>query len=85
VLRGRFDREAAETQVDTRVLTVALHRGPIAGLAVLALAVGLPSTLLADGGPVQAVGVVALLAFVTFGSVALGSGAAAIAARDDDG
>jgi len=85
VLRGRFDREAAETQVDTRAPTLALHRRPIAGLAILALAVGLPSTFLADGGPVQAVGVVALLAFVMFGSIALGSGAAAIAARDDDG
>jgi cytochrome d ubiquinol oxidase subunit II len=85
VLRGRFDREAAETQVDTRAPTLPLHRRPIAGLAILALGVGLPSTFLADGGPVQAVGVVALLAFVMFGSVALGSGAAAIAARDDDG
>ena len=85
VLRGRFDREAAETQVDSRAPTLALHRRPIAGVAILALAVGLPSTFLADGGPVQAVGVVALLAFVTFGSVALGAGAAAIAARDDYG
>jgi cytochrome d ubiquinol oxidase subunit II len=83
VLRGRFDREATETRADTRAPTPALHRWPIAGLAILALAVGLPSTFLADGGPVQAVGVVALLAFVTFGSVALGSGAATIAARDD--
>jgi cytochrome d ubiquinol oxidase subunit II len=85
VLRGRFDREAAETQVDRRAPTLALHRRPIAGLAILALSVGLPSTFLVDGGPVQAVGVLALLAFVTLGSVALGSGAAAIAARDDDG
>ena len=55
------------------------------GLAILALAVGLPLTLLADGGPGQTVGVVALLAFVAFGSVAVGSGAAAVAARDEDG
>jgi cytochrome d ubiquinol oxidase subunit II len=85
VLRGRFDSEAAETQADTRAPTLALHRRPITGLAILALAVGLPSTFLADGGLVQAVGVVTLLAFVTFGSVVLGSRAAAIAARDDDG
>jgi cytochrome bd ubiquinol oxidase subunit II len=84
VLRGRFDREVAETQVETRAPTAALHRWSIAGLAILALAVGLPSTFLADGGPVQAVGVVALLAFVTFGSIALGAAAAAVAARDDD-
>jgi hypothetical protein len=52
---------------------------------MLALAVGLPSTLVPDGGPVQAVGVVALLAFVVLGSVALGSNAAAGAARDEEG
>jgi cytochrome d ubiquinol oxidase subunit II len=85
VLRGRFDRDAAEAQVDTRALTDAPHRRPLVGLAVLALAVGLPSTLLTDGGPVQAVGVVALLAFVALGSVALGSDAAAVAARDEQG
>ena len=85
VLRGRFDREAAETQADTRAPNVALHRRPIAVLAILGLTVGLPSTFLADGGPVQAVGVVALLAFVMFGSAALGSAAAAVAAHDEDG
>jgi cytochrome bd ubiquinol oxidase subunit II len=85
VLRGRFDREAAETQADTRARTVALHGRPIAVLAMLALTVGLPSTFLADGGPVQAVGVVALLAFVTFGSAALGSAAAAVATHDEGG
>ncbi len=52
--------------------------------AVLALAVGLPLTFLLDGGAAQAVGVVALLAFVGFGSVALGSRAAAAAAADED-
>ena len=85
VLRGRFDHEAAETQVGTRALTAVVHRPPLAGLAILALAVGLPLTLGADGGPVQGVGVVALLAFVAFGSAALGSAAAAVAARDEDG
>ena len=85
VLRGRVDRQAAETQADTRAPNVALHRRPIAVLAILGLTVGLPSTFLADGGPVQAVGVVALLAFVMFGSAALGSAAAAVAAHDEDG
>jgi cytochrome d ubiquinol oxidase subunit II len=83
VLRGRFDREGAETQVDRRARAIARSRRPIAVFAILALTVGLPSTLLADGGPVQAVGVVALLAFVAFGSAALGSAAAAVAADDD--
>jgi cytochrome d ubiquinol oxidase subunit II len=85
VLRGRFDHEATEGDVDARGRTAALHRRPFGGLAILALAIGLPSTLVADGGPVQAVGVVALLAFVAFGSVALGSAAATAAARDEDG
>jgi hypothetical protein len=42
-------------------------------------------TLIADGGPVLAVGVVALLAFVALGSIAVGSGAAIVAAQDEDG
>jgi cytochrome d ubiquinol oxidase subunit II len=83
VLRGRFDREGAETRVETRAPATARSRRPITVFAILALTVGLPSTLLADGGPVQAVGVVALLAFVAFGSAALGSAAAAVAADDD--
>jgi hypothetical protein len=62
-----------------------LPRGPLAGLAILALAVGLPLTLVPDGGPVQAVGVIGLLAFVAVGSVALGSAAAAVGGRDEDG
>jgi cytochrome bd ubiquinol oxidase subunit II len=84
VLRGRFDREATEADAEARKGTVAPHRRPSGGLAVLALAIGLPLTLGAEGGPVQAVGVVALLAFVAFGSAALGFAAAAVAARDDD-
>ena len=85
VLRGRFDRKPAETDAEAPRDTVAPHRRPSGGLAVLALAIGLPLTLVAEGGPVQAVGVVALLAFVAFGSAALGFAAAAVAARDDDG
>jgi cytochrome d ubiquinol oxidase subunit II len=85
VLRGRFDREAAEADVEKRGVAVAPHRRPLAWLTVLALAIGLPLTLIPDGGPVQAVGVAALLAFVAFGSVALGSAAAAGAAHDEDG
>jgi cytochrome d ubiquinol oxidase subunit II len=85
VLRGRFNREAAGPEVEPRVPRVAVRGGPLVGLAILALAIGLPLTLLADGGPVQTAGVVALLAFVAFGSVAVGSGAAAVAARDEDG
>ncbi|MDQ3866369.1 MAG: hypothetical protein M3304_06025, partial [Actinomycetota bacterium] len=64
---------------------VAAHPRAISGLAVFTLAVGLPLTLVPDAGPAQAGGVVALLASVAFGSVALGSRAAAVAARDEDG
>jgi len=83
VLHGRFDREAARADVERRGDTLAVRPRAIAGLAILALAVGLPSTLVPDGGPVQAVGVVALLAFIVLGSVALGSNAAAGAASDE--
>ena len=85
VLRGRFDRRAARADLETRGVTLAPRPRPIATLAILALAVGLPSTLVADGGPLQAVGIVALLAFVAFAWVALGSNAAAVAAREEDG
>ena len=85
VLRGRFDRGAARADIETRGVTLTFRARLIPGLAILALAVGLPSTLVADGGPVQAAGVVALLSSVMFAWVALGSGAAAVAARDEDG
>jgi cytochrome bd ubiquinol oxidase subunit II len=86
VLHGRFDPERAGADVETRAVRVAVHRrAMVVGLAVLALALGLPMTLVPDGGPAQAVGVVALLAFVALGSVALGSRAAAVAARDEEG
>lgn len=84
VLRGRFDREAARADVDTRGVALTSRPRLIVALAILALAVGLPSTLLPDGGPVQAVGVVALLFFVTFAWMALGSSAAAVAASDEE-
>jgi cytochrome bd ubiquinol oxidase subunit II len=83
VLRGRFDREAAGVDAERRAVAVARRPRPLVWLAVVALAAGLPLTLVSDGGPVQAAGVVALLAFVAFGSVAVGTAAAAFAARDD--
>ena len=84
VLRGRFDREASARHVAHRKVPVGPQRRPLGRLAVLALAVGLPLTLLMDGGPGLAAGIVALLAFVALGSVAVGSGVAA-AVRDEDG
>jgi cytochrome bd ubiquinol oxidase subunit II len=84
VLRGRFDREAAGANIEKRVEPMAPRRRPLVWLTVLALAVGLPLTLIPAGGPAQAVGVVSLLAFVALGSAALGSAAATVAAHDED-
>ena len=85
VLSGRFDREARRSDVERRrIAEAAPRRRPLVGVAALALAVGLPLTVVPAGGPVQAVGVVALLTFLALGSVALGSAAASVAARDDE-
>jgi cytochrome d ubiquinol oxidase subunit II len=84
VLRGRFDREATGAGVERHRRTVDWHGRLLVGIAVVALAVGVPLTLVADGGPLQAAGVVGLLAFVAFGSAALGSAAAAVGARDEE-
>jgi cytochrome bd-type quinol oxidase subunit 2 len=85
VLRGRFDREAAGPDAEKSGLPVAACPRPLLWTTLLTLAVGVPLTLIADGGPVLAVGVVALLAFVALGSIAVGSGAATVAAQDEDG
>jgi cytochrome d ubiquinol oxidase subunit II len=85
VLRGRFDSEAARPDVEKRGLPVVAQRRPLVWMTLLALVVALPSMLVADGGPVLVLGVIALLAFVALGSIAVGSGAASVAARDEDG
>jgi cytochrome bd ubiquinol oxidase subunit II len=85
VLRGRFDREAVGADVEKSGLPVTARPRPLVWTTLLTLAVGVPLTLIADGGPVLAVGVVALLAFVALGSIAVGSGAAIVAAHDEDG
>jgi cytochrome bd ubiquinol oxidase subunit II len=83
VLRGRFDHDAAEAAPERRGHAVAQHPRALSRLAILALAAGLPLTLVPNGGPVQAAGVVGLLAFVGFASAALGAAATAATARDD--
>jgi cytochrome d ubiquinol oxidase subunit II len=70
VLRGRFDREAIEAEVQ-RHPRGGQHRRLLLTLAGIALIVGLPSLLLASGGLLQVIGVVALLAFILLGSVGL--------------
>lgn len=75
VLRGGFDREAEPAQSAQARGSSRAHRS-LTGVAVVSLAVGLPGTLLPAGGAVQAIGVVALLAFVASASIAIASAAA---------
>ena len=77
VLRGRFDDQAAFADAIARKPSLAPATLPL-GLAVALGAVGLSLTLVFDGGPLLAAGVVALLAFVALGTVALLS----VAGRD---
>jgi cytochrome bd ubiquinol oxidase subunit II len=74
VLRGRFDREAIEAEVQ-RDLRGAQHRRLLLALAAIALIVGLPSLLVASGGLLQVIGVVALMTFIALGSIGLISAA----------
>ena len=83
VLRGRFDREAATVEVETPPPAATRHGRPLGTLTLLALAIALPLTLLVDGGALQAVGVIALLAFLALASVTIGAAAAKAAASDD--
>ena len=80
VLRGRFDREA--TAADPGSRQRAREGRPLLSVAVAAGAVGLPLTLLFDGGLLLALGVALLLAFVALAWVALGS---AMSAPDREG
>jgi cytochrome bd ubiquinol oxidase subunit II len=81
VLRGRFDREAAAAEA-TAPQRARRGRLSLFGLAVGAGAVGLPLTLVFDGGVPLALGVALLLVFVTLASIDLAS---AIGAAVADG
>jgi len=83
VLRGRFDREPTPVEAEIPPPTPTRHGRPLGTVTLLALAIALPLTLLADGGALQAVGVVALLAFLALASVTIGAAAAKAAASDD--
>jgi cytochrome d ubiquinol oxidase subunit II len=76
VLRGRFDREGPPTEIGAGPTGVQQRPRPLGALTVLALAVGLPLTLVFDGGPLLAAGVTILLASVALSWVVLGSAAA---------
>ena len=83
VLRGRFDREGLRAEVGDEPTAVPLRPRPLGTLAVLALAVGLPLTLVFDGGPLLAAGVAVLLASVALGWAVLGSAVAAEADQQE--
>jgi len=76
VLHGRFDERAAARGSDRATLAERRPRLSLLAIAAVAGAFGLPLTLVFDGGPLLAVGVLGLLAFVALGAVALGAAAA---------
>jgi cytochrome d ubiquinol oxidase subunit II len=83
VLRGRFDSEAEAAEDVREPGTSRRRRAVTLPLALGAGAAGLSLTLVFDGGPLLAVGILALLAFVAFASVALVSAAAGRDASDE--
>jgi cytochrome bd ubiquinol oxidase subunit II len=76
VLHGRFDEQAAARSSERATLAERRPRLSLLAMAAVAGAVGLPLTLVFDGGPFLAFGVLALLTFVALGAVALGAAAA---------
>jgi cytochrome bd ubiquinol oxidase subunit II len=76
VLHGRFDEQAGDRSSDRATLAPRRPRLSLMAMAGVAGAVGLPLTLVFDGGPFLAFGVLALLTFVALASVALGAAAA---------
>jgi cytochrome bd ubiquinol oxidase subunit II len=80
VLHGRFDEQAAVRSSDRATLAPRRPRLSLMAMAAVAGAVGLPLTLVFDGGPFLAFGVLGLLTFVALASVALG-----VAAADSEG
>jgi cytochrome bd ubiquinol oxidase subunit II len=83
VLRGGFDTKAAAAGH----LAPRPRRRPrqlsAAGFAVAAGALGLPLTLIFDGGPFLAIGILALLSFAALASIALATAAAANGRSDE--
>src|SRR5829696_505101 len=77
VLRGRFDEEGREADVGVGEPGGRRSRISPFRVALLLVAAGLPLTLVFDGGPFLAAGVLALLTFVALASLSLGAAAAA--------
>lgn len=84
VLGGRFDREPAGKVGERPAVAVEPRRRTLGRLTLVALVIGVSLTLIPTGGAIQAVGVVALLAFVALGWAALAPEAAAAVVHDDE-
>jgi cytochrome bd ubiquinol oxidase subunit II len=84
VLRGRFDTDAGAADDGRSRPGRRPRRVSPLRVAFGAGAVGLPLTLVFDSGPLLAVGVVTLLAFVALASVALASAATAADPSHED-
>jgi cytochrome bd ubiquinol oxidase subunit II len=76
VLHGRFDEQAAARSSDGATFAPRHPRLSLMAMAAVAGAVGFSLTLVFDGGPFLAFGVLGLLTFVALGAVALGAAAA---------
>jgi cytochrome d ubiquinol oxidase subunit II len=76
VLHGRFDAQTAQRSSERATFPPRRPRVSLMAMAAVAGAVGLPLTLVFDGGPLLAIGVLGLLTFVALASVALGTAAA---------
>jgi cytochrome d ubiquinol oxidase subunit II len=76
VLRGRFDERAAASKDVAPEPPSPPQRAPLGSIAVGAAAVGVPLTIIFDGGPFLAIGIFALLTCVAVASVALAAAAA---------
>jgi cytochrome bd ubiquinol oxidase subunit II len=85
VLRGRFDTKAGAGEFLAPQPRSRRRRVPLASFAAGAAAVGLPLTLIFDGGPFLAIGILALLTCVAVASVAVAAAAAANGRPDETG
>jgi cytochrome d ubiquinol oxidase subunit II len=83
VLRGRFDTNAVAGEYVAQQPRLRPRRVSLGGFAAGAAAVGLPLTLIFDGGPLLAIGILGLLSSVAVASVALAAAAAANNGADE--
>ena len=83
VLRGRFEREPSALAPAPRLLRTRARPPSLLGIALVLGAAGLPLTLVVDGGPLLASGIVALLAFVALASIAIASALTSVATANE--